>query len=75
MEDNMVIIAYLDPGTGAMIIQALIASIVGIGFAIKLFWANIKSFCLKLLGKEVEPSDTSDQSISSNTAGKDDDTK
>lgn len=50
----MPIIAYLDPGTGAMIIQAVIAGIVGVGFGIKLFWANIKSFFLKLLGKKVK---------------------
>ena len=71
----MTIIAYLDPGTGAMIIQALIAGVVGVGFAVKLFWANIKSFCLKLLGKEVEPCNPSCQSSPSDTAGKEDDTK
>jgi hypothetical protein len=65
----MTIIAYLDPGTGAMIIQALIAGVVGVGFAVKLFWTNIKSFCLKLLGKGTKPCDSSD------AAGTDDDTQ
>ncbi len=46
-------LAYLDPGTGALIFQALIAGIVGVSFAVKLFWSNIKRFFLKLSGKEV----------------------
>lgn len=71
----MAIIAYLDPGTGAMIIQVLIACIAGVGFAVKLFWGNIKSFCLNLLGKEVEPADASCPCDSIDTAGKDDDNK
>ncbi len=71
----MAIIAYLDPGTGAMIIQALIAGIVGIGFAVKLFWGNITSFCLKLAGKEVEPSEQSGLCDNSDDAGKEDDAK
>ena len=71
----MGIIAYLDPGTGAMIIQAIIAGIVGVIFAIKLFWFNIKNFCLKLLGKEVKPCEQSDSRDNSEASGKDDDNK
>jgi hypothetical protein len=71
----MTIIAYLDPGTGAMIIQALIAGIVGVGFAVKLFWGNIKSFCLKLAGKEVEACNPSCNCDSPDATGKDDDAK
>ncbi len=57
------VIAYLDPGTGAFIFQMLIAGIVGAGFAIKLFWHNIKNFFMKLFGakgadpKKDEPTD------------------
>ena len=68
----MTFIAYLDPGTGAMIIQAVIAGIVGVGFAVKLFWANIKSFCLKLFGKEVKPCEQSCSRDNSDAAGNDD---
>ena len=71
----MTIIAYLDPGTGAMVIQALIAGVVGIGFAVKLFWSSIKRFSLKLLGKETEPCNPSCLCDSSDAAGKDDDAK
>lgn len=43
--------AYLDPGTGSMILQAVLAAIVGSAMAIKIFWRKIKSFCLRLVGK------------------------
>ncbi|MFP3895338.1 MAG: hypothetical protein ACLFV5_00665 [Anaerolineales bacterium] len=36
--------AYLDPGTGSYILQLLIAILFGLGFAIKLFWKEIKGF-------------------------------
>ena len=68
----MTIIAYLDPGTGAMIIQVLIAGIVGAGFAIKLFWANIQGFFLNLLGKQVESCEKPSSCDSSDATGKDD---
>ena len=46
-----VVLAYLDPGTGSMIIQALIAGLVGAAFAIKIFWHKIKSGLARLFGK------------------------
>ena len=36
--------AYLDAGTGSIILQAVIGGLVGALFAIKLFWGRIKSF-------------------------------
>lgn len=36
--------AYLDPGTGSMIIQAVIGAVAGALFFIKTYWANIKAF-------------------------------
>ena len=40
------IILYIDPGTGSVVLQAVIAAVVGVGVAIKLFWHRI----LKVLG-------------------------
>jgi hypothetical protein len=40
--------AYLDPGTGALIFQMVIAGFLGGLFAVKLFWSNIKNFVKKL---------------------------
>lgn len=34
--------AYLDPGTGSMLLQALIAAIVGGAIAIRAYWGKIK---------------------------------
>ncbi|HIF02591.1 MAG TPA: hypothetical protein EYQ84_04480 [Nitrospinaceae bacterium] len=36
--------AYLDPGTGSMILQGLIAGLMGALFTIKIYWARIKNF-------------------------------
>ena len=50
------LIAYIDPGTGSMVLQALIAGIVGAAFAIKLFWKNITIFVSGLFGKKSKES-------------------
>ena len=42
------ICAYLDPGTGALIFQMIIAGFLGGLFAMKLFWSSIKNFFKKL---------------------------
>lgn len=34
---------YLDPNSGSILIQLLIAAGLGLGLAIKIFWARIKS--------------------------------
>lgn len=66
-------LAYLDPGTGALIFQALIAGIVGASFAVKLFWGNIKRFFLKLSGKEVAGEEQAQQTTSEVPVQKEDD--
>ena len=38
----MELFAYLDAGTGSIIIQAVIGAIVGIGVFVKTFWHRIK---------------------------------
>jgi len=40
--------AYIDPGTGSLIIQILIASAVGAAFLIKIFWRQVKTFVSNL---------------------------
>ncbi len=40
--------AYLDPGTGSYLVQAIIALLATGGFLIKTYWSNIKKF----LGKK-----------------------
>lgn len=36
--------AYLDPGTGSLLIQLAIGALVGGWFLVKTYWARIKSF-------------------------------
>jgi len=42
---------YLDPGSGSLMLQALVASFLGAMLAIKIFWHKIKAFFLRLLSK------------------------
>ncbi len=44
--------AYLDPGTGAVLWQVLVSSLLGAVFAVKLFWRRIKDFFLGLFGRK-----------------------
>ena len=39
--------AYLDPGTGSIIAQMLIGTLVGAGLAIKIYWQRIKMKFMK----------------------------
>lgn len=41
--------AYLDPGTGSLLIQILIAFFIGISVAVKIFWTYIKSVFMSLV--------------------------
>lgn len=39
--------AYLDPGTGSLIVQTVIAAVIGSLFAIKIYWQKLKAFLLR----------------------------
>ncbi len=45
---------YLDPGSGSMIIQMVIAAVLGLGVAIRVFWKNIKGFFNRNKQAEIE---------------------
>ena len=47
--------AYLDPGTGSMLLQLLIAGVLGALFTIKMWWYRVKQSFARLMGKDVEP--------------------
>lgn len=49
--------AYLDPGTGSLVIQSTIAAITGGLFLIKTYWFKIKA---KLFPKSFKDKDASD---------------
>lgn len=46
--------AYLDPGTGSMLWQMLLAGLFGALFTIKMYWRKFKAFFSKLLAKKGE---------------------
>jgi quinol-cytochrome oxidoreductase complex cytochrome b subunit len=51
--------AYLDPGTGSMIIQLVVGAIAAALFTLKLYWGRIKKFFSR------DPSKTEKISVSS----------
>lgn len=48
---------YLDPGSGSMLIQILLAALLGAGVAVKIFWRSIKAF---FTGKKASEGTTED---------------
>ena len=40
--------AYLDPGTGSIILQAILAFIAGAAATVSLWWGNLKIFIKKI---------------------------
>ena len=48
---------YLDPGSGSMLIQIVLAALLGAGVAVKIFWRNIKAF---FTGKKASEETTED---------------
>jgi len=46
--------AYIDPGTGSMLIQALLAVLAAVSVSLGLFWQRIRSFFSRLLNREKE---------------------
>ena len=38
------VIAYLDPGSGGIIVQLLVGGVAALGVSVRLFWGRILSF-------------------------------
>ncbi len=50
-------VAYLDPGTGSLILQALVASLAGAVVAITAYWQKIRTF-FRRSSRDSETSET-----------------
>ena len=50
--------AYLDPGTGSIILQGLIAGLAAAAVVMKTYWYKIKSFFVKSDSKSLLDDDT-----------------
>ena len=50
---------YLDPAGGGLIVQIVLASVMGAGVAIGVFWKNIKAFFTgkKAADQEIDPTE------------------
>ncbi len=49
-------VAYLDPGTGSLILQALVATLAGVVVAVTTYWQKIRAF-FRRSPRNSEPSD------------------
>jgi len=54
--------AYLDPGTGSMMVQALIAIFAVVSVSIGIFWARLRSFFSRIFGRKSSERHHSDDS-------------
>lgn len=56
---------YLDPGSGSVILQTVLASLLGLGVIVRIFWRKIKSLGGKkeLENVEIEDEDDIDEII------------
>lgn len=50
--------AYLDGGTGSVLVQGLLAGIAGFLTVLRLYWQKVKQFTRKLMGKPEPVSST-----------------
>ena len=44
--------AYLDPGTGSIILQAIIGFVAAVGATVSIYWQKFKSFFKKIFKKK-----------------------
>ena len=49
--------AYLDPGTGSILLQGLFAAVVGGLVTIRLYWAKLKTLFGSMVGKKAPTQD------------------
>lgn len=57
--------AYIDPGTGSILLQGLLAGVAGAAVVIKLYWFRIKNFFLR---KSSDSPSLEPDSVSKNSA-------
>ncbi len=50
--------AYIDPGTGSIILQAILAFIAGAAATVSLWWGNLKMFIKKIFKSEKKDNET-----------------
>jgi len=53
--------AYLDPGTGSIVIQSLIAALAAVSFVITTYWQRVRGYFTKFLRKKSDLEDTDEK--------------
>lgn len=46
--------AYIDPGSGSILLQALIGGLAAVGTSIAIYWGKFKNFILNLKKKNIK---------------------
>tara|TARA_B100000780_G_C20892217_1_gene355061 strand:- start:444 stop:656 length:213 start_codon:yes stop_codon:yes gene_type:complete len=49
--------AYIDPGSGSILLQALIGGLAAAGASLAVYWAKLKNFILKFKKKNIKEDD------------------
>jgi len=44
--------AYIDPGSGSLVIQIIIGALVGVGITVKIYWYRLKGFISNINKKD-----------------------
>lgn len=52
-------LAYIDPGTGSVLIQGIIAAVAAVGVTLKLYWHRLIGFFRRRTG-DAEPTDAAE---------------
>lgn len=50
---------YLDPGSGSIILQAILTAVLGIGVFLKLNWNRVKAFVTRSKSTDTDTKETS----------------
>jgi hypothetical protein len=48
--------AYIDPGSGSLLLQVIIAGLISAGVAVKMFWRNIRNALFRRSSEKIDPS-------------------
>lgn len=57
-QPSLLLLAYLDPGSGSLLIQILLGVSIGAAVAVRAYWQRISYFWqTRVLGREITPLD------------------
>ncbi|HEX9018651.1 MAG TPA: hypothetical protein VF806_05670 [Anaerolineaceae bacterium] len=54
-------VLYLDPGSGSLLVQLLLAALLGIGVALRIYWSKLKALFSGQKSATPQPTDKPDE--------------